>query len=306
MDAFPLAKYITKRLLWFVPVMIGVVVVVYTISFHMPGRPMVPMRRAAALGMDRPFIIQLGTYLWRLVTKLDLGASLLTNIPITEELARRLPITFRLSFVSILLMLAVGLPCGILSAIRQNSAADIVFTSMSLCMASLPNYVVALLGALLFGVILRWLPVTGLESWQSWILPVFCSAANGIATYVRMTRMAMLEVIRQDYIRTARAKGMRESDIVRRHALRNCIIPLVTVIGLYASTVLAGSIIVEAIFNIQGIGLYLMDAILSRDYPVVNAVVVTMSLMVCLINLLVDIAYALIDPRIKTAFVGKG
>ena len=296
-----MGKYILKRLLWVIPVMIGVVAIVYTIGYHMPGSPPISSRRAAALGLDRPYLVQLGTYIWDVFVRMDLGRSWLTNVPLADELATRIPVTLNLSLLGILLMVAVGLPCGMVSALKQYSALDIGLTSVSLVMAAIPSFVLALLSAWVFGVVLRWVPVTGLGSWKSWIFPVICSAGGGVAVYIRMARTTMLEVIRQDYIRTARAKGMRERDVVRKHALRNCMIPLATVIGLFASAVLSGSIIIEAIFNIQGMGLYLMDGIMSRDYPVVNGVVVTISLLVCLVNLLVDIAYAFIDPRIQTA-----
>ena len=295
-------NYVVKRLLWLVPVMIGVVAIVYTITYHMPGAPAVTMRKALEQGMDKPYIVQLGRYIWNLATKLDLGKSYLSNISVTAELARRIPVTVQISFMGILLMLAIGLPCGMVSALRQYSALDIGLTSFSLILAAVPSYVLAILSVVLFGVMLRWLPVAGLGDWRAWILPVVCSAIGGVAVYIRMTRTAMLEVIRQDYIRTARAKGLGESLVVRRHALRNCLIPLVTVIGLFVATILSGSIIVETIFNIPGMGLYLMDGILSRDYPVINGVVLVISLFICLVNLLVDIAYAFIDPRIKAQF----
>lgn len=299
-----MGKYILKRILWTIPVMAGVIVIVYTISYSMPGSPAVPMRRAREFGLDQPYIVQLGAYI-RGIARLDLGQSYLSHITIAQELARRIPVTFQLSMLSILLMMAVGLPLGTLSALRQYSVLDISLTSLSLVMASVPSFVLALICCVLFGVVLKWVPVTGLESWKSWIMPVFCSAAAGIAVYIRMTRTSMLEVIRQDYIRTARAKGLKESVVVSKHALRNCMITLTTVVGVFIATILSGSIIVETIFNIQGMGLYLMDGILARDYPVINGVVIAISLLVCMVNLLVDIAYAFIDPRIKTQFASS-
>jgi len=256
----------------------------------------------AELGLDKPYIVQLGNYIWNIITRLDLGASYLSNFTIAEELARRIPVTFKLSMLSILLMVVVGLPLGTMSALKQYSVLDITLTSISLFFAAVPSFVLALLCAVLFGVILRWFPPTGLDSWKSWVMPVFCIAAGGIAVYIRMTRTIMLEVIRQEYIRTARAKGLKESVVVRKHALRNCLITLTTVIGVSVATIFTGSIIVETIFNIQGMGLYLMDGVLARDYPVINGVVVAMSLLVGLVNLAVDIGYAFIDPRIRDQF----
>jgi peptide/nickel transport system permease protein len=285
--------------------MIGVLVIVYTITYHMPGRPAVSSRQAALLGMNKPYIEQLGSYIWNAVTKLDLGRSYLTNFPIAQDLASKIPVTFSISILGILLMLVVGLPLGTMSALKQYSALDIGLTSASLIMASIPAYVLALLSAVLFGVVLQWLPVTRLESWKSWILPVLCSSIGSIAHYTRMTRTTMLEVIRQDYIRTARAKGLKENVVIRRHALKNCLITLTTVVGGFVATVFSGSIIVETIFSIPGMGLYLMDGILARDYGVINGSVVVISLLVCIVNMVVDIVYAFIDPRIKAQFTAS-
>ena len=283
--------------------MIGVVVIVYTITFYMPGSPAVTSQRAVELGLNKPFIYQLGDYIWKLVTRLDFGKSYLSNIPVIQELARRIPVTFMLGVMSILLMLAIGLPCGMVSALKQYSALDVGLTSLSLIVVTVPSYVLALLGAVFFGVKLRWLPVAGIATWKSWILPVASTALGGVATYLRMTRTVMLEVIRQDYIRSAKAKGLSEGDIVRKHAMINCMIPLATVIGLSIASIFSSTLIVEIIFSINGIGLYLMDGILQRDYLVVNGTVIAISLLVCIANLLVDIAYALIDPRIKAQFI---
>jgi peptide/nickel transport system permease protein len=201
-------------------------------------------------------------------------------------------------------MVAVGLPLGIISALRQYSTLDFGLTTVSLIMAAIPQFVLALLCALFFGVILRWFPVTGLDNWKAWVLPVFCSAGMGIAIFTRMSRTTMLEVIRQDYIRTARAKGLNESVVVTRHALKNCLITLTTTLGAQVARMFSGSIIVETIFAIPGIGTYMMNGITSRDYPIVTGSIFVISLLVCTVNLTVDIVYAFIDPRIKAQFVG--
>jgi len=310
-----LAKYIIKRILWMIPVMLGVIVIVFTITYLSPGDPVLLIigatnytpesyaAKAAQLGLDKGYWEQLFTYLFNLVTKLDMGKSYLTSIPVAQELASRITVSMRLNFLGILLMMAVGLPCGMISALKQYSALDMGLTSMSLIMAAMPSFVLALLCALVFGVILKWLPITGLTTWKHWVLPIFCSAGGGIAVYTRMTRTTMLEVIRQDYIRTARAKGLKEGVVVRRHALKNCLIPLTTVVGAFVATIFSGSIIVETIFNIRGMGLYLVGGITGRDYPIVNGTVFIISLLVCTVNLCVDIAYSFIDPRIKAQFV---
>ncbi|MCL1806043.1 MAG: ABC transporter permease [Clostridiales bacterium] len=310
-----MAKYIIKRILWMIPVMLGVIIIVFTITYFSPGDPVMLIigsnnftqeaydAKAAQLGLDKGYWEQLFTYIWNLVTKLDMSRSYLSSIPVAQELASRISVSVRLNLLGILMMMAVGLPCGMISALKQYSALDMGLTSISLIMAAMPSFVLALLCALLFGVILRWLPITGLATWKHWILPIFCSAGGGIAVYTRMTRTTMLEVIRQDYIRTARAKGLKEGVVVRRHALKNCLIPLTTVVGAFVATVFSGSIIVETIFNIRGMGLYLVAGITGRDYPIVNGTVFIISLLVCTVNLCVDIAYSFIDPRIKAQFV---
>ena len=309
-----MAKYIIKRVLWMIPVMLLVVTIVFTITYLTPGDPVMMIlgstnftaekydAKAAELGLDKGYFAQLGTYIWNLVTKFDLGKSYLTNFPVTNELAMRIPITFRLSLFSITLMILVGMPLGMISAIKQYSVLDTTLTVASLILSAMPGFVMALLSALLFGVTLRWFPITGLDDWKSWILPVTCAATGGIAVYMRMTRTTMLEVIRQDYIRTARAKGLNEGVIIRKHALKNCLIPLTTVVGAFIATVFSGSIIIETIFSISGMGIYLMGGILGRDYPIINGTVFIISLLVCTVNLLVDVLYSFIDPRIKAQF----
>ncbi len=309
-----MARYIIKRILWIIPIMLVVIIIVFTISYLAPGDPVMSVlgmdnytpeayaKKAAEMGLDKGYFAQLGTYIWNLVTKLELGKSYINHVPVSQELATRIPVSFRISLLGILLMIAVGLPIGMISALKQYSVLDITMTSLSLILAATPGFVLALLSALLFGVVLKWLPVTGLKDWKAWILPVACSAAGGVAVYVRMTRTTMLEVIRQDYIRTARAKGLPEGVVVRRHALKNCLIPLVTVVSAFVANVLSGSVIVETIFNIPGMGMYMMGGIQNRDYPIVNGSVLVISALVCVVNLITGISYTFIDPRIKSRF----
>jgi len=306
-------RYVIKRLLWVIPIMLGVLVIVFTISYFTPGDPVLNKigsnytpelyaETAKIMGLDKGFFGQLGSYIWNLVTKLDMGTSYSTNVAISKEIAQRLPITFELNMLSIIFSVLIGIPLGIYSAVRQYSVSDIGLTALAIILSSVPSFVLALFGILFFGVYLKWLPLNGLDSFKHWILPVGINMLVGIAPIMRMTRTNMLEVIRQDYIRTARAKGQKESVIIRRHALKNCLIPLVTVLGGVVASSVAGSIIAETIFGIPGMGLYMMAGINGRDYPVVNGVVLMMALIVCLVNLLVDVIYAYIDPRIKVLY----
>ena len=307
-------KYAVTRLLWMIPIMLGVIVIVFSISYFSPGDPVLLMlgndlteeqyaTKAAEFGLDKPYFVQLGTYIWNVMTRFDFGKSFSTRIPISYMFAERIPVSFKLSILSIIVMVGAGVPLGLISALKQYSALDVTLTSFSLFMAAIPGYVLALLCMLLFGVTLRWLPITGIDSWKNWILPVFCSAGMGIAVFTRMARTTMLEVIKQDYIRTARAKGQKERIVVTRHALKNCLIPLVTILGAQVSRMFSGSVIIETLFAFPGIGQYLREGIMGRDYPVINGCVFMISLLVCSVNLLVDIAYAFIDPRIKAQFV---
>jgi peptide/nickel transport system permease protein len=308
--------YILKRILWVIPVMLGVLIIVFTITYFTPGDPIANMlgngytperyaAKAAEFGLDKSYIEQLADYTLKAFTRFDLGKSFLSNVEISEEIASRFPVTFKLGLLTMIVMIIVGLPLGIFSAMRQYSALDAALTVVALLLNAIPAFVLALLCLVLFGVYLKWLPVNGLETWQSWILPVITSAAPGIAVATRMTRTTMLEVIRQDYIRTARSKGMKESDVIRKHALINCLIPLITVIGGFMTVVLSGSIIVETIFGIPGLGMYLMGGIIARDYPVINGAVLLISFMVCMLNLVIDLLYALIDPRIKARYISQ-
>lgn len=293
--------------------MLGVVIIVFSLSFLAPGDPVSTAlgegytqeqydAQAAYMGLDKSYIEQLVSYLVNLVTKFDLGKSYFSIIPIETELAARFPVSAMLGLFGIALTVLIGIPLGIFSAIKQYSVLDYGLTAIAMIMAAIPGFVLSILCVVLFGVQLRWLPLVGLDTPKHWILPVATSAFPGIAGMMRMTRTTMLEVIRQDYISTARSKGLKENVIIVKHALKNCLIPLVTIIGGSVAMVLSGSIIVENIFSIRGIGTYMYSGISSSDYPVVMAGVLVISFVVCIVNLLVDILYAFIDPRIKTIY----
>lgn len=305
--------YIIKRLIMVIPIMLGVVVIVFSLTYFAPGDPVSIAlgegytqeeydAQAAFMGLDKSYIEQLASYLVNLITKLDLGKSYFSNIPIETELMSRFPVSAMLGLFGIALTVLIGIPLGIFSAIKQYTVLDYGLTALALVMAAIPGFVLAILCVVLFGVQLQWLPIMGLDTPRHWILPVVTSAFPGIAAMMRMTRTTMLEVIRQDYITTARSKGLKENIIIVKHALKNCLIPLVTIIGGSVAMVLAGSIIVENIFSIRGIGTYMYSGISSRDYPVVMAGVLVMAFVVCIINLLVDILYAFVDPRIKNIY----
>lgn len=307
-------KYIGRRLLVMIPVLLGVLIIVYALSCFMPGDPVrnklgtnnYTQEQYDAvkheMGLDRPFVVQMGDYLWGVISRFDLGTTYSTNRPVTEALGQRVGVSIRLGLMSLVLAAILGIPIGIFSAVKQNTVPDYIITTLSIILASLPAFWLAMEAIQIFAAKLQILPASGLTSWKHYILPVACSSMMTLASLVRMTRSSMLEVVRQDYIRTARSKGMKENRVLFRHALKNALIPVITVVGNQVGMVVGGSIIVETIFNIPGMGMLMMGAINQRDYPLIMGVTLVTSIFVCVCNLLVDIIYSLIDPQIRGQF----
>jgi len=261
----------------------------------------------AALGLDQPIYIQY--FVWVVdVLSGDLGRSLWQNTPVTEQLALTLPITFELGFLALLVALSVAIPIGIYSAMRQDSMGDYITRSFSLLMLAVPSFWLATLVMVFPSVWWRWAPplqytpfledpVANLAHMS---VPAILLGLSLSAVTMRMTRTMMLEVLRQDYIRTARAKGLKENIVIVRHALRNCLIPVVTLVGLQAPLLIGGAVILEQIFVIPGMGLMLLEAVLQRDYPVVTGVFLVVGVSILLINLVVDLTYSLLDPKVRS------
>ncbi len=312
-----MAKFIMKRVLWMIPIMLGVLLIVFTITHFTPGDPVVALlgsnytqeqydMKEAELGLDKSFPEQFVSYVIGVVTEFDLGTSYQTNRPVRDELFDRFPTTIALGLIGVVITVLIGVPFGIISATKQYSALDYGVTTVALFFASMPNFWMALMMIILFSLNLKWFPATGLESWKSWVLPALALGLSPVATVTRMTRSSMLDVVRQDYIRTARAKGLPERKVITRHALKNGLIPIITVVGMQMSTIVAGSVIIENIFAIPGIGSLLMSAINNKNYPVIQGGVLLLSLSVCIMNLLVDIIYAYVDPRIRAQYTSGG
>jgi peptide/nickel transport system permease protein len=268
-----------------------------------------PERVAAVrreLGLDRPLLVQYADWLSRVVRG-DLGQSLTSKRPIGPDLAKRLPRTFELIGASMALAVLLGVPAGILAARYRNRAPDILVSLFSVVWISTPVFVSGTILLLVFGVKLRLLPATGyisfaddpIEHLKRLVLPAISLALLDMAVILRMTRSSLLEVLGEDYVRTARAKGLAERAVLFRHALRNALIPVVTIIGLQTGTLLGGTVLIEFIYNWPGVSSYLIAAINQRDYPVVQAVVLIIATLFVLLNLLTDLVYAVIDPRIK-------
>jgi peptide/nickel transport system permease protein len=305
-------KYIIKRLILIIPVMLGVSFIIYFIMNLTPGDPATmilgegakPAEYAALrteLGLDDPLLIRYGRYILD-ACKGDLGNSYRTNLPVINEIATRFPITFQLALISMILAVVIGIPLGILSAVKQYSATDNIALTLSLMFTSMPSFWLALMLILLFTLKLGLLPSLGMESWKHMILPAIATATGTMASLLRMTRSTMLEVIRQDYIRTARAKGAKENVVIFGHALRNALLPVVTIIGVNFGFALGGTIVIEQVFAIPGLGQLMINSIRTKDIPMVTASVLFAALIASVINLLVDIIYTYIDPRLKTEY----
>ncbi len=308
-------KYVLKRVLLMIPILIGVIFIVFAINRMSPGDPVTALLSAdasaeqiaakrAELGLDKPFLYQFFLYLKNLCLHFDMGQSYYTGKPVADEVLRRFPYTLVLGISSVLISLVIGIPFGIISATKQYSAIDYSVTFISLILASFPGFLYSLLLVLLFSVKLNWLPAAGVVTWKHWILPILAMGGYPIATICRTTRSSMLEIVRQDYIRTARAKGLSERTVIQKHALRNSLIPIIAITGLQLGFVIGGTIVFESIFSIPGIGQYLMNSINNKDYNAVQGCVVFMSAFVCLMNLLTDIAYGFVDPRVKASYGG--
>jgi peptide/nickel transport system permease protein len=297
-----------------VPVLLGAIFIVFAINEVDPGDPVAALlgsgytqeeydRKEAELGLDRPFVVRYVDYV-KGVAVGDFGVSYTTKRPISDELKERVGITFKLAVVSILIAALLGMPSGILSAVRQYSAADNIVTVVSLLFASMPAFWLALMLMLAFALNLKFFPASGIDGWKSWVLPSLASGLSFVATITRMTRSSMLDVVRQDYIRTARAKGLDEKTVIMKHGVKNAMIPIITTIGFQFGVLISGSVIVETIFSLPGLGTLMMTAINNRDYPVIMGCVIVLAVLICLINLMVDILYGFVDPRIMEQMGG--
>lgn len=300
-----------KRLLAVVPVVFGVLLLTFLLVHLVPGDPVevmlgesAPMadraKLRAELGLDQPLLTQFGHYLQAL-SRGDLGRSIHSHQSISSMLLARLPATAQLALLALLMAICLGLPLGILAALKHQRWPDSTATLFSLTLAAMPSFWLGPLLMLLLAVWLGWLPVSGMNEPASIILPALTLGFGLAAILMRMTRASMLEVLSEDFIRTARAKGITERQVVLRHALRAALLPIVTVLGLQLGSLLAGAVITETIFGWEGVGRLLVESIEKRDYPVTQACVLVIALVYVLINLATDLLYARLDPRVRFA-----
>ena len=310
-----MSRYILKRLVMLIPVLIGVTFMVYFILSLSPGDTAAIIAGEGAdaqtieavrkdLGLDKPVIVQYGKYMWNLLHG-DMGVSYSTKRPVFTTIMSSFPNTEKLAFWSILVAIAIALPIGIISATRQYSAVDNVGMVAALLGVATPNFWLGLMLIIVFSLNLGILPSGGMSGWKSYIMPAITLGTGDAALICRMTRSSMLEVIRQDYIRTARAKGVPEKTVIRKHALKNALIPVVTVIGLQFGSLLGGATLTETVFAWPGVGRLVVDSIKSKDAPMVLGCIVMLTITFSVINLIVDLLYAYIDPRIKAQYKKK-
>lgn len=302
--------YLAKRLILAIPVFLGISLVVFLSLRLVPGDPALALAgmdadadTVAAIreeyGLERPIHIQYVEFMSHLA-RLDLGRSISTKEPVVSKLAEALPVTLALAVAATILATTVGISLGILAARFQRSPIDYSVMILAMGGVSIPNYALGLVLILAFSVALGWLPATGAQTPVHFVLPVVTIAAASGGVIARQTRAAMLEVLDDDYIRTARAKGLAERSVMLRHALRNALIPVVTTIGLIFGQLLAGTTIVEKVFAIPGLGTLMVDGVSYRDYPVVQGAVLLIASMYVLVNIVVDLAYVAIDSRSRT------
>lgn len=313
--------YILRRILWMFPTLLGSVTLIFLLMRLLPGDVALYMLGSSEssvvnvetlqqirqeLGLDKPLIAQYGSWLWS-AARLDFGDSYWTRQPVVEELKRRYPITANLAILSLLLGTLIAIPIGVLSAVRQDTLIDYAARVFVIAGLSIPNFWLSILVILGLVHYFNWLPPLDyapfwVDPWlnlKQLIFPALITGYRLSAVGARMTRSSLLEVLRDDFVRTARAKGLREQVVIFRHALRNALLPVITIIGVEVLVLFGGLVVVETVFTIPGIGRFLVDAILHRDYPSIQALVFVFAVFVVGVNLLVDLAYAILDPRIR-------
>jgi peptide/nickel transport system permease protein len=306
-------KYVFRRILFLVPVILGVTFIVFTMLYLTPGDPAALILGPQAspdqvlllrqeMGLDQPFIVQYATFLKNLIFSQDIGRSYISNSPVLNEIIPAFFITMKLATTAVIFSMVIGIPAGIISAIKPYSLIDTVAMILALIGTSMPIFWLGLLLILLFTVQLNWLPASGYDRIDQMIMPMIALGGLSTAIIARMTRSSMLEVIRQDYIRTARSKGQTESIIILRHALGNALVPIITVVGLQFGSLLGGAVLTETIFSIPGLGRLMVEAIKMRDFPIVQGGVLVIAIAFCVINLVVDLLYAYVNPRIRSQY----
>jgi len=309
-------RYILKRVLWMIPIILGVTILIFTIMYNVPGDPAAIILGTDAtaeeleakreeLGLNDGYVTRLLNYMEDLFLHFDFGKSYITGRSIGADLLSRLPRTLAMCAACIAIAMLIGIPLGVNAAVHHGGVWDTVSMVIALAGVSMPTFWVALLLVLLFSLHLGILPSHGYTEPIHYILPCIANSFSSMAMQARQTRSSMLEVIRSDFVTTARAKGLSERKVVFGHALPNALIPVLTVAGSNFGKMLGGTVVIETIFSIPGIGGYMIDGVHSRDYPVVTGSVIFLAVMFSVVMLLVDLLYAAVDPRIRSQYFGR-
>ena len=310
-------KYIIKRILLLIPILLGVSAIIFILKTVTPGDPARQILGNSAteeqvqekreeLGLNDPVIVQYVRYIKNIVTKGDFGDSYRTGEPVLSEILPRLGTSGIITIGAVAIGAIIGIILGIISALKKYTWVDSLVLVISMFFQSVPEFVVALVLIMIFAVNLHLLPATGITSAKGFILPMLCIGLSSVASYTRITRSSMLEVLGEDYIRTARAKGQTENNITYHHALRNAMIPVAQSIGTSLGNSIGGGMVIETVFGVPGVGKYIVDSITQRNYPSVLGGALIIAIVLTLINLIVDISFVLIDPRLKTTIIASG
>jgi len=311
-----MGKYIVKRLLLIIPVILCVAILIFSVLYFVPGDPVeikygtsLTMEQKEAyreeMGLNDPYIVQLGNFMADLFLRFDFGESYTDGGSVTQQLLDRMPRTFLLGIGCSILAAALGIPLGINAAVRHGRWGDTLSMVVALLGVSMPNFWVALMLVLMFALRLGWLPPMGMGGVEYFILPWIAGCLMHMSMLARQSRSSMLEVIHADFVTTARAKGVKRSDVILKHALPNAMLPVTTSLGATLGGCISGSLILENVFSIPGVGQYMVTAISARDYPAVRASVIIIAILMSILHIIVDLAYAFIDPRVKSAYIGK-
>ena len=309
-------RYICRRCLLIIPITLGVSFVVFSILAITPGDPATMIlgiggtqeeidRINHELGYDQPFLKRYADYLYKAIIEQDLGTSYQFKTSVWHNIKQRLPISFRVTILALSFASLVGIPVGVLSAVKQYSLLDTIPTVLALLLAAIPTFWLGMMLMLLFCLKLGWFPATYVASWKAYVMPTISLGMPYAAQQLRFARSSMLETIRQDYIRTARAKGAPESVVIWLHALKNALLPIITIIGVNFSLILGGAVATETLFSIPGLGSMVVTGIKMKDIPIVMGGIIVLSIICSFVILGVDLLYALIDPRIKAKYTRR-
>ena len=309
-------RFILKRLLMMIPIVLGVSLLIFVILDLIPGDPGSNLLGAGArqedidmlndqLGYNLPLLQRYGIYMYNAIFRMDLGRSYSTKKPVFNEVTNRLPVSLSVAFNAIMFSMLFGVPLGILSAVKQNTLFDRIPTALALLLSSQPAFLIGLVLMLVFSMRLGWLPATGIASWKSYVMPMIALGLPNGGRQLRFTRSSMLETIRQDYVRTAKAKGAPPRVVIWKHAMKNALLPVITLAGTSFGILIGSAVATETIFGLPGLGTFVVAGIQQKDIPVVTGGIMILAVIFSFVILLVDISYAFVDPRIRAKYSGR-